>query len=426
MTISISRNPWKIVAGATVGLVAGNGPVMQFTFGVLLLPVAQSLQVERGTISLALLAGLLMTGIATPFIGMAIDRYGVRAVALRAILLFALAMAAIGLGTTSVASFIALYAVAGIAAAGQSPVTYCKVITGAFDSKRGLALGVAMAGVGLGAALMPYLARLMTAQWGWRSAYLGLGLLTILLAWPAMALWVTRRSDAGTHRAAAAPATGLTGKEALRTAMFWKLAVIFFIVAMAASGVTAHIVPLMTDRGVPVAQATAALSAAGMALIAGRLLAGYLLDRIFAPFVAALFFAMPLVGVALLLFTTSASLAVPAALLVGLGLGAEVDLIAFLQSRYLGLRAFGQIYGYLFAVFMLGSGLGPFLMGMSFQMLHDYAPALYLLMALLAVSCLALLRFGPYVYGSTPGQAAGEQNDEGEHGMLSHAPQWKK
>ena len=58
--------------------------------------------------------------------------------------------------------------------------------------------------------------------------------------------------------------------------------------------------------------------------------------------------------------------------LVGIGLGAEVDLIAFLLSRYLGMRSFGEIYGYFFAIFMLGAGLGPFVMGVSFDRTGSY------------------------------------------------------
>ena len=97
--------------------------------------------------------------------------------------------------------------------------------------------------------------------------------------------------------------------------------------------------------------------------------------------------------------------------LVGLGLGAEVDLIAFLQSRYLGLRAFGEIYGYLFAVFMLGSAMGPFLMGMSYQHLHDYAPAMWLLMLGLLGAIFLMSRLGSYVFGAVPRQQRSVASD---------------
>ena len=398
------RSPWWIVFGSVLGLVVGNGPVMQFSFGVFLVPVAQALHAERGTMSAALMVGLLMTGLATPVIGRLVDRFGIRAIALPAIALFAAAMAAIGWLANSTWAFIALYGLAGVFAAGQTPLTYCKAVSSAFDAKRGLALGISIAGVGIGTALVPVFAQRILAEFGWRAAYVGLGALTLLVALPAMAYLVARRDAAvAGGGAVAVPALpGLTGRQALACRAFWKLAVAFFLVALAASGTIAHIVPLMVDRGVDARSATGALSAAGVALIGGRLLAGYLLDKLFAPYIAVVFFALPLAGLGMLLGSADATLAVPAAVLVGLGLGAEVDLIAFLQSRYLGLRAFGEIYGYLFAIFMLGSASGPLLMGMSHQNLHDYAPAMGVLVAGLLVACGLMARLGDYQYGAAP------------------------
>jgi MFS family permease len=80
------------------------------------------------------------------------------------------------------------------------------------------------------------------------------------------------------------------------------------------------------------------------------------------------------------------------AVLVGLGMGAEVDLIAYLQSRYFGLRAFGQIYGYLFAVFTIGTGLGPFVMGAAYAATGSYRPALMAFVGVLACAGWLLLR----------------------------------
>lgn len=398
------RSPWWIVVGSVLGLVVGNGPVMQFSFGVFLMPVAQALHAERGTMSAALMVGLLMTGLATPVVGRLVDRFGIRAVALPAIALFSVAMACIGLFADATWAFIALYGVAGIVAAGQTPLTYCKAVSSAFDAKRGLALGISIAGVGIGTALVPLFAQRVLAEYGWRAAYVGLGALTLLVALPAMAFLVARGDAAAAGvKAAAVELPGLTASQALRSSAFRKLAFSFFLVALAASGTIAHLVPMMVDRGMEARSSTGALSAAGLALIGGRLLAGYLLDRVFAPYIAVAFFALPLIGVGMLLGSSTPAVTVAAAVLVGLGLGAEVDLIAFLQSRYLGLRAFGEIYGYLFAVFMLGSATGPFLMGMSHQNLHHYAPAMWALMAGLVAACFLMLRLGDYVFGEAPG-----------------------
>ena len=163
-------------------------------------------------------------------------------------------------------------------------------------------------------------------------------------------------------------------------------------------------VPLLTDRGIPTSTATAVLSAAGLALVAGRLLAGYLLDRIFAPYVAVAFFLAPLAGILLLLLGSSPSVAAIATVLVGVGLGAEVDLMAFLLSRYFGMRAFGEIYGYLFALFMLGAGAGPFAMGVSFDATGSYQLMLASFAIALLLASGLMIGLGSYVYppGSRP------------------------
>ena len=175
--------------------------------------------------------------------------------------------------------FTALYAVMGLTAAGQTPLVYAKAITARFDDKRGLALGIAMAGVGLGAAVVPQFAQALIRTVGWRAAYVGLGSLTFILAFPAVALFLRGRSahpTQGDDPAAIAviEMRGLTGPEAIRTQRFWRIAAAFVIVAAAADGSIAHVVPLLTDRGIPTSTATAVLSTAGLALVAGRLLAG--------------------------------------------------------------------------------------------------------------------------------------------------------
>ncbi len=386
-----AKNPWWVVFGVFAGLIVGNGPLMQFSFGVFIKPLAEEFGADRATISGAVLVGLVITGVCTPFAGRLIDRYGVRAITLPAILLFALAMAALALAP-SIYAFIAIYGLAGVVAAGQTPLPYSKAIVGAFEGRRGIALGVSTAGVGVGTVVMPQIAQALVMTFGWRAAYVGLGALVFLCAFPAVYFFV--RDPLPSHASAGLP--GLTGREALGGKEFWYLAVIFFAVTAATGGVIAHIVPILTDRGVPAQVAASAIGAAGLSLIVGRLIAGYLLDRIFAPYVAFVLFLLPLVGMGLLYFALSPKIAVVAAICMGAGLGSEIDLIAYLISRYMGLRSFGEIYGYLFAIFMLASGMGPFLMGLSFTRTGSYGAAIVGLALALVVACVLVLLFGPY------------------------------
>lgn len=380
-------HPWWVVVGSAIALIVGNGPILQFTFGVFLKPVAAEFGTDRGTMSLALLLGLALTALALPVAGRLVDRYGVRRVTLPAIVLTALSVATLALAG-SITSFILLYGLLGVASAGQTPLPYARAVASAVDERRGLALGVAMAGVGIGAVLLPQFAQALVSAHGWRWSYVGLGILVAVIAFPAVALLV--REGQGEQRGGAALQGATTG-EALRTPIFWVLAAAFFLATLAGAGVVAHLVPLLTDRGVTPARAVLAISVSGAAVIVGRILSGLMLDRLPAPRVALCFFVIQVAGVLLLLVQVSVPSAVVAAMFIGLSLGAEVDLIAYMISRWFGMRAFGTLYGSLFSVFVLASGIGPVVMGAVYQASGRYGGALVAFTGALATSCVLML-----------------------------------
>ena len=140
----------------------------------------------------------------------------------------------------------------------------------------------------------------------------------------------------------------------------------------------------------------------------GTILSGYLLDRVHGPYIASLFFLCAIVGIGLLAGGGTGLTPFAATLLCGLGIGAEVDLMAFFVSRYFGLRAFGAIYGTMFALFGYGNGVGPFLMNLCYDRYHSYTPMLVAFMGLLAMACLLLVGLGPYRFAarSAAGAAA--------------------
>jgi predicted MFS family arabinose efflux permease len=402
-------NRWWVVFGSTLGLLVGSGPVLLFTFGVFLKPVAGAFGWNRGTVASALAVSHTLGAIATLFVGRLIDRFGIRRVTLPFIAVFSLTVAAISRTPAYPAVFLLLYAVAGLVGSVQAPLPYAKAISAWFDSQRGLALGIAMAGVGLGGALMPQLARLLIGIFGWRGAYVGLGIVTFAVAFPAVALFLRepgtlangqgRRSANGeTHRIAFG-LPGLSASEVLTSSSrFWFILVAVFLVATAVNGTIAHIVPLLTDRGVSSEFATLMLTASSLALIVGRILSGYLLDWFFAPYVAVCFFLLPLIGIALLSAGSGGAVALIAAVCLGLGIGSELNVTAFLVGRYFGLRTFGEVYGYLTAVFLFGSGLGPWVMAACFDRTHSYNLALAGFSLALVVASLFISRLGPYAY----------------------------
>jgi predicted MFS family arabinose efflux permease len=393
-------NRWWVVVGAVAGLTVCNGPVLLFTSGMFLKPIAVDMQWRRSTVSFALSLAAFTSALATPILGRMMDRWGIRTIALPGVAVFAASLAMLSLSPRSPAAFVFLAALAGAISSVQTPLPYAKAISAWFDDRRGFALGVAMAGVGLGAIIVPQTARALIDWMGWRGGYLGLGAVVFAVAFPAVAFAI-REPDACAEpedgQARLRTRAGLTTREAARTSQFWLMACVFLLAGAAINGANGHIVPLLTDRGLTPAAATGLFGVMGLSTLVGRPFVGLLLDRVFAPYVAAVFFLAPLVGLPLLTTASGARPAIGAALL-GLALGAEIDLIAFLTPRYLGQRAFGEIYGYLFMAFVVGSSIGQFLGDVSFDGLGSYTPALIGYAAALVVATFLVNCLGPYSY----------------------------
>jgi len=170
--------------------------------------------------------------------------------------------------------------------------------------------------------------------------------------------------------------SGMDSREAWHTGTFWFMISGFFLLSVSFHGYIVHLVPLLTDRGASAQSAALILSLGAAGVVLGRVGAGYLLDRFFAPYVAASFFGGFALGIFLLWSGAVGGLVLVSAVLVGLGLSAEFDLMAYMVGRYFGLRAFGAIYSYAFAAFTLGAVVGPLLMGVSFDSTGSYGPAL--------------------------------------------------
>ena len=323
------------------------------------------------------------------------DRYGVRRPLMIAVCLFALNIAAIG-GTTSLAMFIALTALSGLSGAAQSPLAYVKSISGQFNTRRGLAIGIAMSGIGVGTAFVPLLAQSLISSFGWRAAYLGLGALVFVLAVPIAS--AVLRDEPERHVSARHESDlsqGLSIRMAIGSRIFWLLALSIFLASLALNGSLVHVVPMLTERGWTPDRAAAALMAAGLSGMVGRILVGFIIDRIFAPYVGGVFFLMAAAGIFLLIEDKAVILGV---VFVGLAAGAEIDMMGFLTSRYFGLSALGKIYGLLLALFTLAAGLGPYLIGLSFTSTKAYGLGFGTAAGLIFLAGLIITTLGPYRY----------------------------
>lgn len=396
-------NRWWVVFASICGLLVGSGAINIFAFGVFLKPVTEDLHVGREFFSSGLLLTSALTALGLLPFGWMLDRWGVRKVMMVGLVFYALGVAAYSFITANPVVMYLAFGLAGLFGCIGSPVPYGAAISLWFDKRRGIAIGIAMAGVGLGVAIVPQIASLYIRLFGWRTAYLVLALTVFVISWLPVALFVREP----THKDAAKQADiavqgnlpGMTASQAiLHSWRFWALTIAFFLAIVAINGTLTHIVALLTDRGISLQVAVGALSASGIALLAGRIVSGWCLDRFFGPYVAIGFFVIPMAGIAILGSGAGGMVPLLGAVLCGLGVGAEVDIMAFLISRYFGLKAYGTVYAIMFSAFAFANGVGPSIAGWSYDRFHSYTPAFWMFEAMLVVTCILIAPLGRYPY----------------------------
>ncbi|MFT5352011.1 MAG: cyanate permease, partial [Gammaproteobacteria bacterium] len=190
--------------------------------------------------------------------------------------------------------------------------------------------------------------------------------------------------------------TGLTSSEAMKKREFWLLTLIFVFIAFSLHGILPHLFPLLTDKGLDNSTAAKITSAMGITVMVSRVFIGFLLDIYFAPRVALIFFALSAVGFGILSLSISAPFLLLAAILVGLSLGAEVDILAYLIGKYFGLRSFAEIYGLLFVGVFFGTAMGPYAFGYGFENTGSYSIVLIAAIVLNFAALLLIMKLGPY------------------------------
>ncbi|MDB5364841.1 MAG: transporter [Rhodospirillales bacterium] len=365
------RRGWPVLLSALVGTGVGVVSLPYYTSGLFVRPLQESFGWSRTEIAGALTCGSLVLTASGPLVGKLVDSVGVRPVALVSLLLLALGFVVMTQVGPSPASFIAAFGLLTLLGAGTSPVTFTRAVTGWFDRRRGLALGIVLVGPGIaGAIAPPLLSRLIDAQ-GWQAGYLALAA-AAAVSLPLIAFARDGRSGTATRTAPA----GMGFGAALRSAVLWKLALAALFAASAIVALLAHFVPLLIDGGVPAQRAASYASVIGISVVVSRIVVGFLLDRLFAPAVAAVVF-VAAASAFLLLAVGGVGAALPAAAILGVALGVEGDVIAYLTSRYFGLRAYGRIFGLVYGAFLVGGALSPLAAGWVFDRLGSYQPALY-------------------------------------------------
>jgi MFS family permease len=375
-------------------------------------PWEEAFDASRGTITLIGSLSFLVYGGSQPFVGRAVDRFGIRRVLVVSALLVAAGLA-LSAAAQSPAQLAVTYGiVASLGFGGASGVAASVAVTYWFTERRGLAFALVEAGFGAGQLLLVPLALLAIAQLGWRETLIGGALLLSVVVAPTMARWLRDRPEdvglepiGGPHPPVAVPggppaADGFRGL--LRSRAFWVLAAPFFVCGLTTTGfVDTHLIPLAQDRGIPSATAGLAVALLAAANVTGILASGPLSDRVDNRILlASLYGTRGLSFVALYLLAGGPAL-LAFALLFGLVDFSTVAPTQWLASRYVEPRTVGLAFGCLNGIHQLGSAIGAWLPGLAYDATGSYDEVLVVAAVVLAfasLTCLALprpARLGP-------------------------------
>jgi MFS family permease len=357
----------------------------------------------RTSISLGITIITIGTALSSLLVGIVVDRIGERVLIATGMLALAGGYIGLSLMGGSISVFWTIMALMALFGAGCSAVTLSRIIVGMFDQHRGAALGAVLIGTGLTGALGPVMLAPVIAAEGWRAGYQVLALVMIIGLPIVVGLLVFNRVGSArldaSGRSQEQPLAGMT--ELARQPILLRLLIPVVCVAIGTGGVVVHFVPMLIDAGYSPSRAGQMAGLVGLSLVSSRLIVGITLDHIFAPLVATSLMAVSALGF-LGISITGSSLLPWTSMLTGMSLGAEVDLIAYLVSRYFPATQFGRAYGLLYGAFLTTVALSPVVYARFREWNGDYTAAFVWAAAFLAASsiCFAMLPRFPKPAGS--------------------------
>jgi MFS family permease len=301
----------------------------------------------------------------------------------------------LGTATGSLTNWYALWVLVAFASLCLQPTVWTSAVASRFDTSRGFALALTLAGHSFSAVVLPLIATSVIIAFDWRIAFMAIGLIWVVAVFPPLFLFFRSAKDdvrkVGKAVRPAADLPGVSVAEALRSAAYYKLILSSGLFSFTCLAIVVHFVLILRELGASPLGAAGIASIVGIFSFIGRVSTGLLLDRFSARVVGACSFALPVFACLLLLFhgTGSATQSVASALF-GFAVGAEVDVIAYLVSKHFGLKNYGVIFGSVVAALAVGAALGPFAAGSAFDIYGSYTQFLALAAVLMGLSSFAI------------------------------------
>jgi sugar phosphate permease len=411
-----SRASWRVLAGCCIVGIFGVTSLYGSTFGLMMLPMQKEMGWSRGDITFALTLMTLVGPAILPLAGWVIDNVRLRPLILWGVVLQSASLASFGFMQGSVWVYYGLSLVMIFTASGASVLTLSKLLQTWFDKALGRALGILFAVGAVGSVIHPQVVSRVISQASWREAFWVMGLMSLVFG--GLAAWLLLRELPAAapaplpapqaKRPSSAPPVSM--RAFLKDRIWWNLALWNMLFGLAAAGTLVHFAALMQDRGLTLAQAATAISLIGAGGFVGNLAAGWLIDHTSATRLARLFVLAPLGATAMLFFGSGLTVAITAAVLLGMFNAGDHSLSMFLARRYFSAESFGRASATQMVATSLGSGTAPWLMGVVHDRTGSYDVAIMVAMGAFVLAAVAawLLpehRAGAAAAGARPASA---------------------
>lgn len=389
---------WTVVAGA-LGCASGAGVVATYVLGVFVKSISDEFSWERSYTTAGISLFFLFSGIGSLILGSIMSKRPIRSVTILFVLLFSLSMMSIAILPESLILFCIAFSLMGLFGAAATPMPYAITIARQFDRNRGIALALMVSGTAVGALLLPIYANFLMESYGWRAGYAGIGGLVGSVALAGLIFFFRPPSQALKHKTS----DMLSLKEIyLSGGPFWLIALSILFISIALIGLITNLAPLLTDRGITSAKAASLVGLMGGASFISRLGVGALLDHIHAKYIAASIFLVAAFGAFVFMLGAEGTTLYIAALCVGIGIGAEADLITYMTSRYFPGASLSRALGAVWIFWAWGNGIGAFVGSLCYDLTGSYDFALMLFTGLALLSSVLILRLGAYKFPPHP------------------------
>ena len=341
-------------------------------------------QVTSGNAISKLIVGPLFGFLA----GWLVDRFGPRRLMIAGILMAGVALVGLGMIRT-LAGFYLFYVFNALGYVCGGPLPNQVLLSRWFTGGRGRAMGVAYLGIGIGGAVVPFLAVWLTRVVGWQGALQGLGVLIVVVALP-MA-WFVRESPASTTSPTSTNLHKPSVRPILHRPAFYLLLVGSMCSIAAVGGTNQHLkLFLSLDHGFTQGAAAQIVSLVLASSLVGRLGMGWLADRIPKKYVMLLIYLLVVSAIPLLFLTATPGAIYFFAVVFGIGLGGEYMVIPLMAAELFGVQVLGRVMGIVLTADGVGEAVAPWLVGRMRDAAGSYASGFVALIACALVGALAI------------------------------------